>query len=468
MKPAQIFQEVLDNSIGILISFDDHGNVIYLNVDAINETGFNSNQVKIHQIFSQVFDEDDDFREIVIRRRGEYINTIAYRSNFTCFPVMIRLGRLEFDDGTKVNLVSAISLYNENEAKLILEKTENDIQEIIKERNEFVANITHELRTPVNGIKGHIKNLMLQDITPEQQKTLKIVERCCDNMEIIINNLLDFSKLESGKTTLDEHEFDIRQCIEHVINTSISIANEKGIKLSAYVAQEVPVKVIGDEVKLIQILNNLVSNAVKFTSIGYVRLEVYKTLQLNNSEIELSFLVIDSGIGISDEEQKKLFKSFSQVDGSITRQYGGTGLGLYICQKLVGMMRGKIKVQSEKGKGSTFQFSIVIKSTGVSQGLQTANIFDTQEKETVDEILRFGSEKNSIELRNNFEKMIICIEMNEWEKAENFADNIKKLTQEGTDELKKLVFRLQMSIRKEEREKSLSFYQEIMNFLQGD
>lgn len=494
MKSAELFQEVMENSLGILISFDDYGNVTYLNISAINEIGFNANEVKIYHIFSQLFTEDEDFKETVNKRKGETICTVAYRSNYTCFPALVRIGRIEFEDGTKINLISAINQYNENETKKLLEKTESDIRDIMKARNEFVANITHELRTPVNGIKGHVKNLLHNNMEPEYKKTLEIIERCCISMENIINNLLDFTKIESGKFILDEREFDIRLCVEHVIETSISVANEKGIKLSCFVAPDVPQKVIGDELRIMQILNNLVSNAIKFTSIGYVRVEVYKTLQLNK-EIELSFLVIDTGIGISKDEKEKLFKSFSQVDASITRQYGGTGLGLFICRQLAELMRGTVKVESERGKGSTFQFTIVLStsednvktdtisivkdelSSDLQTDLRTADgieeVFNKEKKrkiiipevESIDEVYIYGNKKNRIETKNNFEKMIICIEMQEWEKAEIFADNLKRLLENGTEEIKSLLFKLQMNIRKEDHDKSIALFEQIKTLL---
>lgn len=487
MKPTQALQELLDNSLGILIAFDDEGNVIFLNLTAINETGYHADEVRINQIFSQIFEDEKSIVETVKKRRGESISTVAYRSNFTCFPAKIRLSRLELNNRLKFNMISAVNLYNEHETKKLLEKTEEDIVEVMQARNEFVANITHELRTPVNGIKGHVKNLLLQKLEPEQKRTLEIVERCCVNMEKIINDLLDFSKIEAGKFLLEEAEFDIRACINQAIDTSIGIANEKGIKLTAHIAEDVPQTIIGDELRILQILNNLVSNAIKFTSIGYVRIEVHKTLDLNN-EIELSFLVIDTGIGITPEEKEKLFKSFSQVDASTTRQYGGTGLGLFVCHQLVELMRGSISAESEKGKGSTFSFTIVVKKAPGSakqavdlakQRVSVNENNDIKEKhetssgkmviipkvEFIKDLYVYGSEKNKEEINNNLEKLIICIEMYEWEKSELFADNLKKLSEEGPKELKNSVFKLQMNLRKENYDESVTLYNQIKTLL---
>ena len=212
---------------------------------------------------------------------------------------------------------------------------------------------------------------------------------------------------------------------------------------------------IGDELRLTQILNNLVSNAIKFTSVGQVVINVIKSLDMSD-EIELFFMVIDSGIGISDEERDKLFKSFSQVDASITRKFGGTGLGLSIVKNLVEMMNGDINVESEKGKGSTFSFTVRLKKVNATEEQSHThveknyafNIGDVPDEDDTASIFHLGTEENLKEIDMNMEKLVLCIEMENWEKADAFADNVKQLVADDPINLKRKAFRLQMTLRK--------------------
>ncbi|MDE7063431.1 MAG: hypothetical protein K2O73_09345, partial [Lachnospiraceae bacterium] len=214
------------------------------------------------------------------------------------------------------------------------------------------------------------------------------------------------------------------------------------------------------------VLNNLVSNALKFTSIGYVNIEVYKT-RLKHGRMELTFFVIDSGIGISLENQEKLFQSFSQADGSITRRYGGTGLGLFVTKQLVELMHGTISLQSEKGKGSTFTFTIEVgveDSEGKEMEQTAPEIVQFMETggsampdiSVQDEIFVYGSTENRRELQNNLEKLMLSIEMGSWEKAETFSDNIKQLAGDAEQGVKSSIFKMQMAVRKEDYEKSIA------------
>ena len=240
----------------------------------------------------------------------------------------------------------------------------------------------------------------------------------------------------------------------------MAVANEKGLNLTYHIADSVPREVIGDEFRLSQIINNLINNALKFTSMGHVALELYKTRQ-SGKNIELTFFVMDTGIGMSKEDKDKLFKSFTQVDGSITRKYGGTGLGLYVCKQVIELMGGHIEVESEKGKGTTFIFTVNMQVEN-AEGSDTDEItiddlrnqlVFAQDQEEFEEAAVFGSQKNLELLRDLMEKTILCVELENWEKAEGFAENLKKLTENAPKEVSGLAFRLVMNIRKEKKEK---------------
>ena len=349
------------------------------------------------------------------------------------------------------------------------------MEETIKVRNEFVANVTHELRTPVNGIRGHVTNLLEAGVTGEVKNTLDIIIRCCENMSAIINNILDFSKLEAGKFVIEQKEFDFYKMVNHAVETNITAINAKGLKIMVNIDKSIPEYMVGDELRLTQILNNLISNAVKFTSVGYINIEVTKTVQFDD-EIELFFVVSDTGIGISPEEKDKLFKSFSQVDASITRKYGGTGLGLAITKQLIELMHGTIHLDSEKGKGSSFSFSVRLHmSQNRKEDGQTGERFefinqnqDMSQFDDLEKIFQYGTPENTEEIFSKMEKLIICMEVEAWEKAESFAHNIKELVEQGPKDIKKSAFRMEMSVRKGNYEKSMEQYNSLRSALEED
>ena len=347
--------------------------------------------------------------------------------------------RLEQEvEQTTEDLRNNIELVEEQNVRLDIAR--KDAIAASKVKSQFLANMSHEIRTPLNAILGFSQELHSDALPPEKKEQVSIINAAAENLLSIVNDVLDFSKIEAGKLKINNHPFSPNDMLEDVVSVMAKSAHLKNLEF-IYNLEPLPDKLIGDSYRIKQVLNNLIGNALKFTDQGYVSLSVFGK-ERDHGIYELALKIEDSGIGISREDQRKLFAAFSQVDDALSRSYQGTGLGLVICQELVKLMRGELTLQSTPNSGSTFTVTIRanLLNTNLSLSEKSAWIdkkiiyFDPfpQSRHCGVKILTYlGANVTGVEsltylreLKQHFDLAFICVPHNK----ENILPNILEAT----------------------------------------
>jgi PAS domain S-box-containing protein len=303
---------------------------------------------------------------------------VMWRSDGTSFPAEYWSYPIEREGQIVGAVVTLIDITTRRAAQQAMLAAKEAAESANRAKSEFLANMSHEIRTPMNGIIGMTELALDTPLNQEQKEYLQLVRSSADSLLRVVNDVLDFSKIEAGRLDLDQTDIDLPELINQTLKTLAVRAHKKGLELSSRIAPDVPQMLSGDPDRVRQIVVNLVGNAIKFTDKGSILVEVGRESGSPEADpFRLHFMVRDTGIGIPLEKQQTIFEAFSQADGSTTRQYGGTGLGLTITRRLVEMMGGKVWVESRPGEGSTFHFTLKLappEKTGSGRNLPRTEI----------------------------------------------------------------------------------------------
>jgi len=349
MRSLQLTQHAVDSSSVAIYWIDLDANITYANNAAVQDTGYSKEaleKMSLTDIEYNLSDKTWQKRLEKLKNEGSLtFEGVHLRKDHSTFPVQVTATFLKFADQEYIfTFVNDISKRRQAE-------------DATQAKSDFLANMSHEIRTPMNAVIGMTHLALKTELTPKQRDYLNKIQSSANSLLGIINDILDFSKIEAGKLDMEAVKFDLSQTLDNVANVvSVKAQEKENLEVLFYIDSRVPHSLIGDPLRLNQILVNLGNNAVKFTERGEIVLMTQMKSRSDN-KITLQFSMRDTGIGMTEEQQAKLFQAFSQADSSTTRKYGGTGLGLTISKRLVNMMGGDIWVESEPGQGTTFNFT---------------------------------------------------------------------------------------------------------------
>jgi len=359
----RLTEALFDSVPGMLYLYNDQGKLVRWNKQHEKMTGYSTDELSGRDLLAWYKGDDETIAHIsnavkkALRegfaeaeadlQRKDGTKLVAY---MTAVPVKID-GKMHFA-GFGIDIAARKKA--EEEMIVTLEKAER----ANLAKSQFLANMSHEIRTPMNGIIGMTDLILTTDLHEEQRDYLTIVKSSTISLLRVLNDILDYSKIEAGKIELEKSVFDLKKTMNEVVDLFDIGARQKGLSLTLKIDERVPDQIVGDSVRLRQVLSNLVGNGIKFTYQGEVRIDVAVEEQ-SDQQVKIRFKVTDTGIGIGEEKLDKLFKRFSQVDESNTREFGGTGLGLAISKKLIEIMDGAVDVESKENVGSSFFFTAV-------------------------------------------------------------------------------------------------------------
>ncbi|MFM2226382.1 MAG: hypothetical protein RJA07_2584 [Bacteroidota bacterium] len=364
------FKLLFDSNPTIYFTLDENGFIISINQFGIDYFGYTKDEIVGHHV-SKVFYTEDT------KKAMKNLELLKYSSNdFLQWEIrkVKKTGEIiwvketariaKSRHGKSIYLIVCEDITSEILNRNLIRKKQQELigakekaEEAALEKQQFASIMSHEVRTPLNAVIGMTNILLMDNPRDNQIQELNTLKFAAENLLMLVNDILDFSKIESGKVNLEKITFDLPIMVNNLKNSYQFKADEKGIKINSIIDESIPHQLLGDPTRISQILNNLVSNAIKFTEIGFVDISI-RAIQTSNESVKIRFEIADSGIGIPVEKHQSIFDSFSQANSDTTRKYGGTGLGLTITKRLVELHNSKIFIDSDIGKGTTFYFDI--------------------------------------------------------------------------------------------------------------
>jgi PAS domain S-box-containing protein len=359
-KELEVKDKAIESSLNAIVLTDIGGNITYVNKSFLKLMGYSKEGVLGRSVLGFIASaEDADIAKRNLNTYGSWYGEILLKkkdSKLMHSLVTANYIYSKYDDPI-CGMASFLDITERKNIEEELIRAKNDAEKANKAKSYFLANMSHEIRTPMNGILGFLQLLEASSASGKQLEYINNIKASSDALLSVINDILDISKIEAGKLELEKIPFDLHSAIENAVMPFTANAYKKGLELNMLIRPEVPRYAIGDSIRLRQVISNLIGNSVKFTQKGYVALEV-GTQEEGEAPIKLKFTVEDTGIGISEEALKKLFKPFTQADASSSRRFGGTGLGLAICKSIVHMMGGSIHIESIEGVGTKITFTV--------------------------------------------------------------------------------------------------------------
>lgn len=360
-KSENKFRNIIESFIDIYYRSDLAGNITMISPSVFKHTGYREDEVisqKVDQFFEDVADSSKNIKTLLKSGNITNYEVKVKRKDGTIRQFMLNIRMIKNEKGNPIEVEGVARdvtelLRSAEELKIAKEQAEHSLK--IKE--QFLANMSHEIRTPMNGVIGMIDILSETELDKSQKDYVNTIRNSSETLLTILNDILDLSKLEAGKMNIENRPFDLRDTLKNLVALFKQKAAETNNILQYEWSDEVSPYIVGDKIRLLQILSNLTSNAIKFTQNGSITIKI-SALKKTKVEEKIKFEVIDTGIGISEENQSKLFESFQQLDISTKKAFGGTGLGLVISKELVELMGGNIGMVSKLGSGSTFWFTI--------------------------------------------------------------------------------------------------------------
>ncbi|HRH65079.1 MAG TPA: response regulator [Bacteroidia bacterium] len=416
---------VVANSPIILFSLDEHARFTLIEGNSLQTMGINKQDYlgKTIREFHSIPIQEEDFRKAMA---GEETTSVV-EINSKYFEIFYTPIYSEKKVATGVIGVAS-DITGHKRAEDELKKAMTLAEETARLKEQFLANMSHEIRTPMNGIIGLTRILLNTELSEEQLRFLQSIKVCSDNLLVIINDILDLSKIEAGKMSFESVPFRMEDLARHAVELFQSKADEKAIQLSAKIDSAIPEGLCGDPTRLSQILNNLMSNAIKFTNEGEVSLMINLRSNREN-QVTIDFEIKDSGIGIPEQSLDSIFESFTQASTDTTRKFGGTGLGLTIVKRLIELQGGNIGVRSKPGSGTTFFFHLSFEISNEKH--LTATTVEEKDNRTTSHLRILVAEDNPIN------QLIVKKLFSDWETPVEFAENgkiaIEKLTHANFD-----------------------------------